>query len=39
MALAGGHGYASVGWVGVGLSLSGLLLWALARLDSARSPR
>ena len=39
VALAGGHGYASVGWVGVGLSLGGLALWALARFDAARLAR
>ena len=31
LAIAAGHGWASTGWVGCGLALGGLTLWALAR--------
>lgn len=37
LALLQGWGYASMGWVGATLSLGGLALWALARMDARGS--
>jgi len=37
LALLQGWGYASMGWVGVSLSLGGLALWALAKIDARGS--
>lgn len=33
LAIAAGHGWTSIGWVGAGLSLGGLAVWALALAD------
>lgn len=39
LALAAGLGWRSTGWVGCGLSLSGLVVWAAALLVDRREPR
>ena len=38
LAIAGGYGWMSTGWVGVGLALGGLLIWAISFATSANSP-
>jgi MFS transporter, DHA1 family, inner membrane transport protein len=36
MAIAAGYGWTSTGWVGCGLALAGLAVWAVARAQSKR---
>jgi DHA1 family inner membrane transport protein len=38
MAIAGGYGWGSSGWVGCALALGGLVLWAIAMVDAQRRP-
>ena len=38
MAIAGGFGWGSAGWVGCALALGGLLLWVVAMWDDRRHP-
>ena len=38
MAVAAGFGWTSTAWVGVGLTLGGLLIWAWAGWDAKRTP-
>ncbi len=38
MAVAAGFGWTSTAWVGVGLTLGGLLIWAWAGWDARRTP-
>ena len=40
MAIAAGYGWTSTGWVGCGLALAGLAIWAVSvRIDAAGAPR
>jgi DHA1 family inner membrane transport protein len=39
MAIAGGFGWQSAGWVGCALALGGLVLWVAASLDARRTAR
>ena len=40
MAIAAGYGWTSTGWVGCGLALAGLGIWAVSvRIDAAGAPR
>jgi MFS transporter, DHA1 family, inner membrane transport protein len=40
MAIAAGYGWTSTGWVGCGLALAGLGIWAVSvRIDAASAPR
>lgn len=39
LAIAGGHGWASTGWVGSALALGGFVIWMLALLDDRQRER
>lgn len=39
LALAAGYGWKSIGWVGAGLAVGGLIMWGIALLADRASPR